>query len=45
MLLLLIDKYLVERLPVLISCERREQLLEFPQLFAGTEEEQTENIF
>ncbi|KAE9539939.1 hypothetical protein AGLY_005191 [Aphis glycines] len=41
----LTGKDLVERLPVLISCEGREQLLGVPQLSAGTGEEQAENVF
>lgn len=41
----LTGKDLVERLPVLISCEGHEQLLGVSQLSAGTEEEQAVNIF
>jgi len=41
----LTGKDLVERLPVLISCEGREKLLGVPKLLAGTGEEQAENVF
>jgi len=41
----LTGKDLVERLPVLISCEGREKLLGVPKLSAGTGEEQAENVF